>query len=113
MLRHKNYEFLNADEIEKTLQSHEKTSLKAGRIFFEKLNIMIETDKSDILESLEMFKKAAEYCKLMNEAVHEAQEENKKLGLRNVYSINGHIFYQMPDGKIISKENFESEQNLY
>jgi len=51
MLRHRNYEFLNADEIEKTLQSHEKTSLKAGRIFFDKLNIMIETDKSFILET--------------------------------------------------------------
>jgi len=38
ILKDKDYEFLNADEIEKTLEADEKSPLKAGRIFFQKLN---------------------------------------------------------------------------
>ena len=35
---------------------------------------------------------------LGNLAVREAQQENHKNGVPNVYSINGKIIWQMPDG---------------
>jgi len=35
-----------------------------------------------------------------NAAVHAAQEENRRKGIANVYSINGKIVWQLPDGSI-------------
>ncbi|HAN77729.1 MAG TPA: hypothetical protein DCQ31_08125 [Bacteroidales bacterium] len=43
--------FLNADEIEKTLEQSEKSPLRAGRIFFEKLDKIFTEQKSFILET--------------------------------------------------------------
>lgn len=40
---------------------------------------------------------------LGNLAVHKAQEENRKKGVPNVYSLNGKIVWQMPDGTITEK----------
>lgn len=40
---------------------------------------------------------------LGNRAVSEAQKENKKHGVPNVYSLNGKIIWQMPDGSITEK----------
>jgi len=47
---------------------------------------------------------AAELTKLGNRGMKKAQEENHKLGLPNVYSKNGTIYYQLPDGKITTKK---------
>ena len=33
-------------------------------------------------------------------AVRKAQEENRRLGIPNAYMINGHIYYEMPDGTL-------------
>lgn len=35
-----------------------------------------------------------------NRAVKKAQKENRRKGIPNVYSINGKIIYEMPDGTI-------------
>lgn len=35
-----------------------------------------------------------------SEAVHAAQEESRRMGVPNVYSINGHIYYELPDGTL-------------
>ena len=35
-----------------------------------------------------------------NLAVHAAQEENRRKGIANVYSLNGKIVWQLPDGRI-------------
>jgi len=35
-----------------------------------------------------------------NAAVHAAQEENRRKGIANVYSINGKIVWQLPDGTV-------------
>lgn len=47
---------------------------------------------------------SAELTKLGNRGMKKAQEENHKLGLPNVYSKNGTIYYQLPDGKITTKK---------
>jgi hypothetical protein len=40
-----------------------------------------------------------------NLAVHKAQAENRRLGLPNVYSRNGKIIFEMPNGEVIVKNN--------
>lgn len=41
--------------------------------------------------------------RLFNKAVHEAQEENRRLGLPNVFSRNGVIYYEL-NGKITTED---------
>ncbi|MDD3065884.1 MAG: hypothetical protein PHI20_01615 [Endomicrobiaceae bacterium] len=45
--------------------------------------------------------------KIGSRAVRKAQDENTKKGIPNVYSINGKIVYQMPDGRITEKSPFK------
>ncbi len=47
---------------------------------------------------------AAELTRLGNRGVRKAQEENRKMGLPNVYSKNGKIYYQLPNGEITTKK---------
>ena len=46
---------------------------------------------------------AAELTRLGNRGVRKAQEENRRMGLPNVYSKNGEIYYQLPSGEITTK----------
>lgn len=39
----------------------------------------------------ETLRKGAEFTRIGNRAVHKAQEENRRLGIANWYSINGKI----------------------
>lgn len=52
----------------------------------------------------ETYEWAIEILRIGNRAVREAQAENHRLGLPNIYSRNGKIIYEMPDGEIIIKE---------
>ena len=52
----------------------------------------------------ETYKKALEFQRIGNRAVREAQAENHRLGLPNIYSRNGRIIYEMPNGEIIVKK---------
>lgn len=45
--------------------------------------------------------------KAANDAVHQAQKDNLKKGIPNVYCINGKIVYELPDGTLT-----ETEPNL-
>ena len=38
--------------------------------------------------------------RIANRAVKKAQEENRRLGLPNVYVKNGKIVYELPDGTL-------------
>lgn len=60
--------------------------------------------------SRETYERMAEFVRIGNRAVREAQAENHRLGLPNIYSRNGRIIYEMPDGEIIVKEKTESEK---
>ena len=45
----------------------------------------------------------AKILAIANKAVYEAQEENRRLGIANVYSLNGTLVWQLPDGSITDK----------
>ncbi len=38
-----------------------------------------------------------EFLQIGNEGVKMAQEENHRLGLPNVFSVNGHLIFEYPD----------------
>ena len=58
----------------------------------------------------ETYKWLEEITRIGNRAVREAQKENHRLGLPNIYSRNGKIIYEMPDGEIIVKEIKQNEK---
>ena len=39
-----------------------------------------------------------------NRAVKKAQEENRKKGIPNVYDINGHLYYELPNGELTKED---------
>ena len=41
---------------------------------------------------------------IANQAVREAQDENRRLGIANAYSVNGTVVWQLPDGSISVKK---------
>ncbi len=47
-----------------------------------------------------IYQKIGEILIIFTKAVRKAQEENRKLGLPNVYCEREEIFYQLPDGRI-------------
>ena len=51
-----------------------------------------------------IFELTAEMTKIGNRAVRKAQEENRKLGIPNVYAKRGQIYYQLPDGRITTEK---------
>ena len=50
--------------------------------------------------SPETYKRAREMLRIGNRAVKKAQEENRKKGIPNVYDINGHLYYELPNGEL-------------
>lgn len=54
---------------------------------------MAENDKIKQVKQIreKTLRKSAEFQRIGNRAVHKAQEENRKLGIPNWYSINGKI----------------------
>ena len=50
--------------------------------------------------SPETYKRAREMLRIGNRAVKRAQEKNRKKGIPNVYDINGHLYYELPNGEL-------------
>ena len=53
--------------------------------------------------SLETYKESVEFLRIANRAAKKAQEENRKKGIPNVYSFNGHIYYELPNGDLTER----------
>ena len=60
--------------------------------------------------SLEAFKQTCEFLRIGNRAVKKAQEENRKKGISNVYSYNGHIYYELPNGELTKEDPLSNFQ---
>lgn len=59
--------------------------------------------------SLETHRWAREMLRIGNRAVKRAQEENRKKGIPNVYDINGHLYYELPNGELTTKDPSSKE----
>ena len=69
------------------------------------------TQKQKTKLKSETYERLLEFERIGNRAVRQAQEENHRLGLPNIYSRNGKIIYEMPNGEIIVKNNFQDDKN--
>ncbi len=59
--------------------------------------------------SREAYERAQEIRRIGNRAVRKAQEESRRLGVPNVYSINGTIYYERPDGTLTMEDPYVEE----
>ncbi|GMO61184.1 MAG: hypothetical protein Ta2D_07060 [Rickettsiales bacterium] len=47
--------------------------------------------------------------KIFREAVHDAIEENKRLGLPSVFCLNGKKIFQLPNGDVVMEYDFDKK----
>ena len=59
--------------------------------------------------SLKTHKQSLEFLQIANRAAKRAQEENRKKGIPNVYSFNGHIYYELPNGELTKDQKVIDE----
>lgn len=58
--------------------------------------------------SFETYKWAQGIQEIVNRAVKKAQEENRKKGIPNVYDINGHLYYELPNGELTKEDPMQN-----
>jgi hypothetical protein len=56
------------------------------------------------MNKAEMALHTQEILRVANEAAAKARAENKKLGIASPISINGKLYYELPDGTITDKK---------
>lgn len=57
-----------------------------------------------------IYEQAIEFERIGNRAVRKAQERNRRLGVPNVYSINGILYYERPDGTLTTEDPYEADR---
>jgi hypothetical protein len=55
----------------------------------------------------EASRRADEVAEIMQVAVKRAQEESRRLGVPNVYSIDGILYYELPNGELSPTDPYE------
>ena len=59
------------------------------------------------LRTLRIYRFAAELTRIGNKAIEKVRKENKALNLPLVYSKNGRIYYELPDGRIVTEYEYK------
>ena len=52
------------------------------------------------LTNIETYAKADELMRICRTAVRKAQAKNRRLGIANVYTLNGQRYFERPDGEL-------------
>ena len=60
--------------------------------------------------SKEALQQALEFKRIGSRAVREAQAESRRLGVPNVYEINGILHYERPDGSLTTEDPYDEWQ---
>lgn len=58
--------------------------------------------------NLEDYKQLRYFIRIGNRAAKRAQEENRKKGIPNVYDINGHLYYELPNGELTKEDPLQN-----
>ncbi len=58
----------------------------------------------------ELYEQAIEFERIGNRAVRKAQEESRRLGVPNVYSKDGTIYYERPDGTLTTEDPYDAKE---
>ncbi len=53
-----------------------------------------------------------EIVRIGNDAVARAQEDSRRASVPNVYSINGHIYYETPSGELSSSDPLKRDSSV-
>lgn len=53
------------------------------------------------------YEKAAEIVRIGNAGVRRAQEESRRLGVPNVYSIHGILYYELSSGELSREDPYK------
>ena len=61
--------------------------------------------------SIETYREAAEVHRLGNRVVRRAQEESRRKSVPNVYSHNGTLYYELPDGSLTTVDPFLARES--
>ena len=59
---------------------------------------------------LETYLRGVEFERMGNSAVRVAQEESRRMGVPNVYSINGIIYYELPNGELSRQDPYTGDK---
>ena len=57
--------------------------------------------------TLKDYKDFAEMLRIGRRAAHKAQEESRAMGVPNVYSINGILYYELPNGELSREDPYD------
>lgn len=60
----------------------------------------------DAARKLQIYEKFDEMIRIGRRAVRRAQEESRRLGVPNVYSINGILYYELPNGELSREDPY-------
>jgi len=60
--------------------------------------------------SAETYAAIDEIVRIGNRGVAKAQETNRRLGVPNVYSINGRLYYETSTGELFPRDPFPNKQ---
>jgi len=63
-------------------------------------------------KNIETYLRCIELQRIGNRAVRKAQEENRRRGIPNVYSRNGKIYYELPNGELTGDDPLNKEATL-
>lgn len=63
------------------------------------------------LDNIEIYQRAVEIQQIANDAAEMVRKENKELGVPIVFSRDGIIYYEMPDGEITTKSPFKENDD--
>lgn len=66
---------------------------------------------SQNLDDFKAYKKTNKMMELFREAVREAQEESRRLGVPNVYFINGRTYYELPNGELTLEDPWKDDDS--
>lgn len=58
---------------------------------------------------LDIHRRALELQRIGSAGVQAVLEENRRLGIPNVFSRNGRIYYELPNGEITQENPFKEE----
>ena len=67
--------------------------------------------KANLTISSEALRKGEEIERIGQQAVRDAQEENRRIGIPNVYSINGILYWELPDGTLSRTDPYDDSKN--
>jgi len=54
---------------------------------------------AEVLQDMDTYQKVDELMRVCRSAVRKAQAESRRLGVANVYSLDGQLYYELPNGE--------------